>query len=102
MQCAIPVSPQTHAKWEPLLTASIGAYTAKLEPVTCSRLVGGDLHQTIIGSVVSFCEAGDAGSGRRRWLSRQPGSVGVRNTTGPSRDLKASRPVASGAGELTF
>ena len=34
-----------------------------------------------------------ASVGRHRWLSRQPGSVGVRNGTGRSRDLRASRPV---------
>ena len=31
--------------------------------------------------------------GRHHWLSRQPGSSGVRNGTGRSRDLRASRPV---------
>src|SRR5215471_11312892 len=34
-----------------------------------------------------------ASVGRHRWLSRQPGSVGARNGTGRSRDLRASRPV---------
>ena len=34
-----------------------------------------------------------ASVGKHRWLSRQPGSVGVRNGTGRSRGLRASRPV---------
>src|SRR5262249_50891699 len=34
-----------------------------------------------------------ASVGRHRWLLRQPGSVGVRNGTGRSRDLRASRPA---------
>ena len=43
-----------------------------------------------------------ASVGRHRWLSRQPGSVGVRNGTGRSSDLRASRPPVASGTEIKF